>query len=161
MPDSIPSRPRRVFRTALLLRGRRLALLADQAAAPLPESRDVSLIPARGRGSAQVLPLGLPCFLDPTDRGAISWEAGSLDLGPAEEGRRCWLPLLVSWDPIRGRMQVRWRVLTISEGSKACPPRPPSRPGSPGDATRRWSSTGASAGPPPVPSSSTRPAPGS
>jgi hypothetical protein len=130
----------RILRTALLLRGRRLALLADQvegpgptpamrvamaegvAAAPLPESRGVSLTPARGRGSAQVLPLGLPCLPYPTDRGAFSGEAGSLDLGQAQEGRRCWLPLLVSWDPLRRRMPVRWRVLTVSEGSKACPP---------------------------------------
>ena len=34
-------------------------------------------------------------------------------------GRRCWLPLLVSWDPARNRKTLSWRILTVSERSRA------------------------------------------
>ena len=37
-------------------------------------------------------------------------------------GRRCWLPLLVSWDPARNRKRVTWRVLTVTERCKAVRP---------------------------------------
>ncbi len=39
----------------------------------------------------------------------------TLILRQAPSGRRCWLPLLVSWDPERHRKPLSWRVLTVSE----------------------------------------------
>jgi hypothetical protein len=30
--------------------------------------------------------------------------------------------LLVSWDPLRNRQAIHWRVLTVSEESQVCPP---------------------------------------
>ena len=46
----------------------------------------------------------------------------SLVLTQAAAGRRCWLPLLVSWDSVRNRKNTAWRVLTVTERSKAVPP---------------------------------------
>ena len=37
-------------------------------------------------------------------------------------GRRAWLPLLVSWDSLRNRKDVHWRVLTVSERSRIVGP---------------------------------------
>ncbi len=34
-------------------------------------------------------------------------------------GRRCWLPLLSSWDPARNRKTLTCRILTVSERSRA------------------------------------------
>lgn len=129
----------RVTRQAVLFRGRGLALLADQVEGPAPtatlridladgvmaapsgdeDSPSLTLSAGRGR-SAKVLPLGLP------GRGA--GEAGSIEaadraivLRRASPGGRCWLPLLVSWRPDRDRRPTRWRRLTVSEKSSACP----------------------------------------
>ncbi len=43
-------------------------------------------------------------------------------LSIAAKGRRCWLPLLVSWDPRRHRKRLSWRVLTVAQDSKVCGP---------------------------------------
>ncbi|WP_148597315.1 hypothetical protein [Aquisphaera giovannonii] len=132
-------------RSALLLRGRSLALLADQvegqplrAAAPgpaectiaLPEgiqpapiagSRGLLLRPSEGRKSAQVLPVALPCADYQTDLGRFAIAPGGrLSMAVAPAGRRCWLPLLVSWDAARHRKTLSWRVLTVSQDSKIC-----------------------------------------
>ena len=32
------------------------------------------------------------------------------------------MPLLVSWDGLRHRKRLSWRVLTVSEDAKICPP---------------------------------------
>ena len=129
----------RVVRTALLLRGRSLALLADQAggdgpppamrvglaagvgATPAGDGR--SLVLNAGRGpSARVLPIGIPQASSPADRGSLTVDGGSIVLGQPAVGRRCWLPLLVSWLPERDRRPTRWLTLTVSEKSRACPP---------------------------------------
>jgi hypothetical protein len=132
----------RVVRTALLLRGRRLALLADQVEGPvlapapmlriglaegveaalIPGSRGLTLAKARARSTMRVFPIGLPHRDDPTDQGAFTAEEGSLRLGQAIEGKRGWLPLLISWEPARNRLPTRWRRLTVSEKSRICPP---------------------------------------
>jgi hypothetical protein len=130
----------RVVRAALLLRGRKLALLADQVegggpspgmriglaeeitAEALPGSRALGLVTARGRTAAQVLPLGLPGNPYPTDRGSFVPAGPALELRQARDGRRAWLPLLVSWEPARHRKGVRWKPLTVSERSKVTPP---------------------------------------
>jgi hypothetical protein len=132
----------RITRSALLLRGRRLALvsvLAERrsssgpglpvrlslpptvAAAPMEDCRGVRLTAAKTRGSAQVLPIGLPCRDYPTDRGRFQVEGRELVLNQALR-RRGWLPLLVSWDPTRHRKSLQWRVLTVSERLRAARP---------------------------------------
>jgi hypothetical protein len=76
---------------------------------------------SKRRASAQVLPIGLPCLPYATDRGRFQVEGRELALTQASAGRRCWLPLLVSWDPARNRKAVDWRILTVSERSRAVP----------------------------------------
>ena len=134
----------RVTRTALLLRGRRIALLADQVetaaspagtnaawrvalpagveATPLPGSPAWVLATRPGRPSARVVPLGLSSFGEATERGTLTREGRDLILRQRCPGRRCWLPLLASWDPLRNRQTIRWRVLTVAEKSRVCPP---------------------------------------
>jgi hypothetical protein len=129
----------RVTRTALLLRGRRIALLADQVegradrigmrvalpdgveAAPIAEGRGSALELRRGRQSARVIPLALPCHSGLTGRGTFAQEGGQLRLSQRHEGRRGWLPLLASWDPLRNRRTIHWRTLTVAENSRTCP----------------------------------------
>jgi hypothetical protein len=133
----------RITRSALLLRGRRLALLSVLiegrepssdlgwtirlslppaiSAAPLEGSRALVLSESKRRGSAQVMPIGLPCLPYATDRGRFQVEGREMSLTQAPAGRRCWLPLLVSWDPIRNRKAVNWRILTVSERARAVP----------------------------------------
>jgi hypothetical protein len=135
--------PARVTQTILLLGGRRMALLSAlfEARAPLssslsvrlscpPSIKALPLAACRGfrlngpkrRESAQVLPIGLPCLPYETDRGALVAQDNVLLLGQAPAGRRCWLPLLVSWDSARSRRRASWRILTVSERGKAVPP---------------------------------------
>ena len=45
-----------------------------------------------------------------------------MSLKQMPRGRRCWMPLLVSWDGLRNRKGLTWRVLTVSEDAKICPP---------------------------------------
>jgi hypothetical protein len=130
-----------VTRAAVLLRGRRLALLSEQwdgpgdpgafrlglaegvqATRPTPGSRVLSLSQARGRVSARVLPIGLPPTDYPTERGSLEAEGREIVLRmPAlESERRVWRALLVSWEPRRNRQAVLWRNLTVSQSSKVC-----------------------------------------
>ena len=134
----------RITRSALLLRGRRLALFSILAegrgttwkedatmrlampaavdAGPLKQSRALVLAESKRRGVAQVLPIALPCLPYPTERGSFRAVGHELILRQAPAGRRCWLPLLVSWDPARHRKALSWRVLTVSERSRAVGP---------------------------------------
>ena len=133
----------RITRSALLLRTRHLALLSmvveggrpgdgveptlrltmapDVTAGPLKESRTLALTQSGRRGAAHALPIALPCRPYPTDRGSFRAAGRELLLGQAPVGRRCWLPLLVSWDAERQRKPLNWRVLTVSEGSRIVP----------------------------------------
>ena len=128
----------RVVRLALLLRGRGLALLADQlpgradpsttmtietppglVARPAPDGR--GLILAAGRsGSARVIPLGLASTPDSAGRGALTGTDGAIQLRGG--GGRRWLPLLISWNPDRNRRPLSWFPLTVTENSQICPP---------------------------------------
>jgi hypothetical protein len=133
----------RITRTALLLRGRKLALLGDQidgkvlpgkpletefdlpagvTAEPIPGSRGLLLRCSSGRTTAQVLPIALPAASYETERGEfrVLDDHSRLKLSHTARGRRCWLPLLVSWDPRRQRKRLSWRVLTVAQDSKVC-----------------------------------------
>lgn len=135
----------RFTRTAVLLRGRKIALLCDQidgtdlpgtpletefglppgvTAEPIPGCRGLLLRPSGSRTPAQVLPVALPAAPYETDRGQFraARDGSHLMLSCTPKGRRCWLPLLVSWDPQRHRKRLSWRVLTVSEDSRVCPP---------------------------------------
>lgn len=128
----------RVIRTAVLLHRERLALLADEWQGPVVEARTrIGLAPdvqatqdPKGRGLilkgpgglAKVWPLGLPWRENPTEQGELSVQGDQLEMRLAMSNRNCWLPLVVSWDPIKDRRPVIWRPLTISEQSKVCPP---------------------------------------
>jgi hypothetical protein len=133
-----------ITRSALLLRGRQMAILSEQVgsktalrgqvesrfalppgvtAENLRGCRGMLLRSSGKRAAAQVLPLSLPCLPYETDRGAFRAGADeSLSLSVMPRGRGCWLPLLVSWNPDRNRKKLSWRVLTVSERSKVCAP---------------------------------------
>lgn len=135
---------RSITRTALLLRGRLMAILADEIGgkAPLqgpletrlalppgviPASlrgcRGTLLRQARKRSSAQVLPLALPCLPYKTERGEFVADSDEgLTLRQTPNGRKCWLPWLISWDPERHRRKLSWRILTVSQRSRRCRP---------------------------------------
>jgi len=126
----------RVTRTLVLLRGRGLALLAQQDDGPgpagevrlaLPEgieatpdagTRALVLSAGRGRPTARLIPLGLPASNYPTDRGSLTVEGREVVLRQSGEGRRRWLPLLVAW----GKAPTAWRALTVAHRSEACRP---------------------------------------
>jgi hypothetical protein len=134
----------RITRSALLWRGRRLALVSilvegrepdrvvepalrltmppNVAAAPLKQSRALALVEPGRRGAAHALPIALPCRPYATERGSFRAADRELILSQAPVGRRCWLPLLVSWDADRHRKSLNWRVLTVSERSRPVPP---------------------------------------
>ncbi len=135
----------RITRTALLLRGRRLALLGDQVdgpdlpgrsietefdlpagvkAEPIPGSRGLLLRATNGRAAAQVLPVALPAAAYETERGKFRLvdDSPRLALSQTAGGKRCWLPLLISWDAARHRKRLSWRVLTVAEDSQVCGP---------------------------------------
>jgi hypothetical protein len=126
----------RITHSALILRESKLALLSALVersspfdstlilhvllpsrvtARPIVASRAIVLTTPKKPGSAQVLPIGLPSLSYPSDRGAFQTQDGSLVLSHSPKGRRCWLPLLVSWDSRRHRKNPHWRVLSVSE----------------------------------------------
>jgi hypothetical protein len=137
---SLRSPSRRITRTAVLLHGRRLALVADQVAAdvatasfamripdsvaiaPNPKNRGAILTSRDRRASARVYPVGLPCLEGGDGEGQLHVEDQGIVLRQMNPGGRCWMPLLVSWDSLRERRKVVWNRLTITEQSEICPP---------------------------------------
>jgi hypothetical protein len=128
-----------VTRSILLLRGLRLALLSilverktpaanpsgfriacpsALAVAPVEGCRALLLSQPPSRGTAQVVPIGLPSVVYDTPEGRLAADGGELVLTQASIGRRTWLPLLVSWDGSRHHSRLHWRVLTVSEQSR-------------------------------------------
>lgn len=128
--------PVKVTRTAVLLRYRKLALLAQQEegtslgptstlraslADGVSASRGDALRSwtlARPRGAARLVPLALPARPYPTDRGSFAVEGRDAVLRQPSTAPRRWLPLVVSW----GRPPTGWRTLTVTEKSQICPP---------------------------------------
>ncbi len=130
--------PTRVTRSAVLVRGRALAILSqtEQAvgdklgevrwslpegveARPDPESRALILSIGPGRPMARLVPLGLPESSYPTDRGALTAEGREVVLRQTTEGPNRCLAVMVAWDK---KPPKRWRTLTVAEKSSACPP---------------------------------------
>jgi hypothetical protein len=135
----------RITRTAVLLRGQRLALLGEQVdyrsrpseplamsidLAPgimsesIPRSRALKLRASVGKSNTQAIPIALPSLPYETDRGRFetSAEGSRLTLQVAPRGNKCWLPLVLSWDGRRQRKNLQWRVLTVTEDAKVCGP---------------------------------------
>ena len=130
--------PLRVVRTALLFRGRRLALLADQIdgkptagemrvgiregidVIPSAENRSLALTLGARVASPRLIPLGLPYRSSGGERGTFQRQGNELVLRQPIDGRRGWLPLLVSWESGRNRKTLVWKPLTVSEGPKIC-----------------------------------------
>ncbi len=130
----------RVRRQALVMRGRRLALLADDvegsnsemvsrfalregvAAKPLQGSRAIALESKEGRPAVRLLPLGLSDVVTVDKDGSFASDGKSLVLKQTQEGKKGWLPLLISWDPLRNRKNIRWRRLTVTERGEVCSP---------------------------------------
>ncbi|WP_406700556.1 hypothetical protein V5E97_17280 [Singulisphaera sp. Ch08] len=128
----------RVDRTALLFRGRRLALLADQIdgkpgsgvirygipegidVIPAAENRSLAVTAGARVASPRLIPLSLPYRSTGEERGVFRREGNELVLRQPIAGRRGWLPLLISWDSGRNRKTLVWRPLTVSEGPKIC-----------------------------------------
>ena len=131
--------PARITRTAVLLRYRSVALLAQgqeggsvpigsrielgdgTLATPIADSRGWTL--SRGPARARLAPIGLPARLGATAHGTAEVEGGSVSLrsqpDPARPfPRRSWLPLLLCW----GRGPTSWRTLTVTEKSTICGP---------------------------------------
>jgi hypothetical protein len=102
--------------------GLSISLPRGISAAPIENSRGLLLTPSSKRGSAQVLPVGLPSLPYPTERGAFLIQNDGLVLSQKSAGRRSWLPLLVSWDLKRHRKELNWRILSVSENSRNVPP---------------------------------------
>jgi hypothetical protein len=124
----------RITRTAVLLRYRKLALIAQQEEGPPPASGyrismadGVTVVPtpstrmltlARGRASARLIPLALPTSPHPTERGSFVLEGNEPVLRQTSAGRRRWLPMVLAW----GKAPTAWRTLTVTESSKVCAP---------------------------------------
>jgi hypothetical protein len=131
---------------ALLLRDRKLAVLAEKlegeppsdepwevrfglpsgvTVEPVPDSRALLFRGTRKGSTAQAIPLALPALPYETERGGFHIQTEDtrqrLCLKLQTRGRRCFLPLLVSWDAVRHRKRLHWRVLTVSERAKKCP----------------------------------------
>ncbi len=129
----------RVLHTALLLRHRKLALLAAEFSGSGPTPRmafgvavGVEATPhsthnairlgAGGKLTCQFLPLSLPATRSETKFGSFAVEDGQVLLEATGTGRRSWLPVLLSWDASRNRRPTNWRPLTVAERSRPCPP---------------------------------------
>ncbi len=126
--------PARVSRSVLLLRGRAMAVIAvmvegggasmtletpaDLATALIRGTRALGLASRPRRGSAQVIPMALPCRDYETERGTVRGRENLIEMTATAGSRRNWLPLLISWDAERNRKPPDWRILTVSEQSK-------------------------------------------
>jgi len=126
----------RVTRVVVLLRGRGLALLGQQdeglgttseVRLTLPDgieatsaegSRSMVLSSGKGRPTARLIPLGLLPTGARADGGSIAVEGREVVVRQTGEGRRRWVPILISWS----RAPTLWRPLTVGSRSRPCRP---------------------------------------
>jgi hypothetical protein len=123
-------------RTAVLLRGRKLALLAEEADGDAPGGfalDRVAGLSAAAEADGGAVRLGTPArsfgsivalALDAAGRAPAGLEATAADvrLASTPTGRRTWRAALVSWDAIRNRKLRTVRRLTVTEDRVVCPP---------------------------------------
>ena len=135
---------RQLIRTVALLRGRRMAIVAQRLsglegsgesrltlaegveATPLADRPSLRLRSGK-RTLAEVLPLALPYPGESSSQtnqatGSLAVAGNELVLKQAPIAGQSWMPLLFSWDPDRQRRKPLWRTLTITERSQVCPP---------------------------------------
>ncbi len=93
----------------------RLGLASGVEASFVEGSRALLLRVGPGKASARLLPLGLPCHDRATDRGSIAVEGREVVIRQAVNGRRSWIPVLITWE----KLPTSWRPLTVAERSKA------------------------------------------
>ena len=74
----------------------RVELPEGVRASPISGSRGLSLRQANRGPSMRVLPIGLTANALPTERGGLEPMGREIVLTQQCEGKRCWLPLLVS-----------------------------------------------------------------
>jgi hypothetical protein len=128
----------RVTRTAVLLRGRRLGLLAEQWDGPgdpggwqvslaegvetLPPAGNpgLALAARRVRVSPRILPVGVPRSDDPAARDYLRREGRDLVVNQPASGRCSWRPLLLSWEPRRDRHGPQWQRLMVTQDRRVC-----------------------------------------
>ena len=126
---------RAVARLALMLRGRRLAILGNQidGVEPgepwetwmgVPEGLAVETIPDDGGLVVRKRPGGKAAQLAPVSGGRLSFDAETrrVSLVQTPRHQRLWLATVVSWDSARNRKRPIWMTLTVAERGKACPP---------------------------------------
>ena len=130
--------PTQVTRSAVLVRGRALAILLQTesgVSGPVgevrwsipsgvevesdPSSRALILSSGRGKPKARISPLGLPESNYPTDRGSLTFEGREVVLRQTTEGPNRCLAVMVAWDK---KPPTTWRTLTVAEKSSTCPP---------------------------------------
>lgn len=129
-----------VTRTVVLVRGWKVAFLADQvdnAEGPAVQSlewrrgiqakvvsgqRALALHRAGATSTPRISPLALPPGDYATERGRIDADSSRVSITYSMPSSRVWLPLLVSWDGARERGRLRWRGLTITQNRKLCAP---------------------------------------
>ncbi len=125
----------RVTRSVTLLRGKSMALLGQQVDGPMEDSeirlalpngieatvvagtRSVQLRAGVGKPTARLIPLGLPGHDWPSDRGSIRVEGREVVIHQRTEGKRDWLPVLLTWN----QSPTFWRSLTVAHRSRAVP----------------------------------------
>jgi len=119
---------------ALMLRGRRLAILADQVdgvepGAPwecrtaVPDVLTVEPLADAGGLVLRKRPGGKAAQLIPVGGGRLTFDAETrgLTLVQSPAGSTAWLATVVSWDSARNRKPPLWKPLTVAEKGKACP----------------------------------------
>ena len=124
-----------VTRLALMLRGRRIAILADQLdgvrPSDAPESRldapaglDFTALATPGAYRATPAAAGKSAQLAMIAPGTLSFDPKTrrLAMRQGPPAGPAWLPMLVSWDHARHRKPLEWSRLTVAEQGKICPP---------------------------------------
>jgi hypothetical protein len=129
---------RAVTRTAILLRGEKAALLAQEHRGVKPGEWVTlriplwnGVLPQRVTGSralelrgsrravAHLLPISLPDHDSVIEGGEFKLDGRNVLLRVRARGSRVWLPLFISWDRTR---PLNWRVLTITRDTKRIRP---------------------------------------